>query len=89
MKSSVVYAAIGGFHAISTQITMVKWTNAGGQTKRANEQSFVYRPPAWRRWRVVLKTKHSKAKTEARSTQISKTNHPKLENEAPIENEAP
>ena len=31
-----------------TQITMVK-TNAGGQTKRANERSFVYRPPAWRR----------------------------------------
>ena len=31
-----------------TQITMVKWTNAGGQTKRANERSFVYRPPAWR-----------------------------------------
>ena len=36
-----------------TQITVVKWTNAGGQTKRANEQSFVYRPPAWRRWRNV------------------------------------
>ena len=32
-----------------TQITMVKSTNAGGQTKRANEQSFGYRPPAWRR----------------------------------------
>ena len=31
-----------------TQI-MVKRTNVGGQTKRANEQSFVYRPPAWRR----------------------------------------
>ena len=39
-----------------TQITMVKWTNAGGQTKRANEQSFVYRPPAWRRWRNVKTT---------------------------------
>ena len=36
-----------------TQITMVKWTNAGGQTKRANERSFVYRPPALRRWRNV------------------------------------
>ena len=24
-------------------------TNAGGQTKRENERSFVYRPPAWRR----------------------------------------
>ena len=32
-----------------TQITIAKWTNAGGQTKRANERSFVYRPPAWRR----------------------------------------
>ena len=32
---------------------------------------------------VVSKTKHSKTKTEARSTQISKTKHPKLENEAP------
>ena len=40
--------------------------------------------------RVVSKTKHSKTKTEARSTQNSKTKHPKLENEAPkIENEAP
>ena len=28
---------------------------------------------------VVSKTKHSKTKTEARSTQISKTKHPKLE----------
>ena len=33
--------------------------------------------------RVVSKTKHSKTTTEARSTQISKTKHPKLENEAP------
>ena len=39
-----------------TQITMVKWTNAGVQTKRANERSFVYRPPAWRRWRNVKTT---------------------------------
>ena len=39
-----------------TQITMVKWTNAGGQTKRANERSFVCRPPAWRRWRNVKTT---------------------------------
>ena len=39
-----------------TEITMVKWTNAGGQTKRANERSFVYRPPAWRRWRNVKNT---------------------------------
>ena len=33
--------------------------------------------------RVVSKTKHSKTTTEARSTQISKTKHPKLENGAP------
>ena len=39
-----------------TQITTVKWTNAGGQTKRANERSFVYRPPAWRRWRNAKTT---------------------------------
>ena len=40
-----------------TLLTMVKWTNAGGQTKRsANERSFVYRPPAWRRWRNVKTT---------------------------------
>ena len=39
-----------------TQITIVKWTNAGGQTKRANERSFVYRRPAWRRWRNVKAT---------------------------------
>ena len=39
-----------------TQITMVKRTNAGGQTKRANERSFVYRPPAWRRLRNVKTT---------------------------------
>ena len=32
---------------------------------------------------VVSKTKHSKTKTEARSTQSSKTKHPKFENEAP------
>ena len=32
---------------------------------------------------VVSKTKHSKTKTEARSTQSSKTKHPNLENEAP------
>ena len=35
-------------------------------------------------WNVVVsKTKHSKTKTEARSTQISKAKHPNLENEAP------
>ena len=30
-------------HPRETQITMVKSRNAGGQTKRANERSFVYR----------------------------------------------
>ena len=39
--------------SLETQIAMVKWTNAGGQTKGANEQSFVYRPPVWRRSRNV------------------------------------
>ena len=38
------------------QTTMMKWTNSGGQTKRANERSFVYLPPAWRRWRDVKTT---------------------------------
>ena len=42
----------------------------------------------WPKWKVVLKTKHSKTKTEVRSTQNSKTQHLNLENEAPIENEA-
>ena len=37
----------------------------------------------WPKLKVVSKTKHSKTKTEVRSTQISKTKHPKLENEAP------
>ena len=37
---------------------------------------------AWRKI-VVSKRKHLKTKTEARSTQISKTEHPRLENEAP------
>ena len=34
-------------------------------------------------WCLHDGTRHSKTKTEARSTQISKTKHPKLENEAP------
>ena len=38
---------------------MVKWTNAGGQTKPANERSFVYHPPAWRRWRNVKTTNNN------------------------------
>ena len=37
----------------------------------------------WPKWKVVSKTKHSKTKTEVRSTQISKRKHPKLENAAP------
>ena len=37
----------------------------------------------WSHAVVVSKTKHSKTKTEARSTQNSKTKHPRLENEAP------
>ena len=48
------FQSIGGFmQSRETQTTMVKWTKAGGQTKRANERSFVYRPPTWRRWRNV------------------------------------
>ena len=35
---------------------MVKWTNTGGQKKWANERSFVYRPPAWQRWRNLKTT---------------------------------
>ena len=41
---------IGGFHAIyGDTINNGEITNAGGQTKRANERSFVYYPPVWRR----------------------------------------
>ena len=35
---------------------MLKCTNAGGQTKRANERLFVCCPPAWRRRRNVKTT---------------------------------
>ena len=45
--------------------------------------SFICRRENVTADRVVSKTKDSKTKTEARSTQISKTKHPKLENEAP------
>ena len=39
---------------------------------------------------VVSKTKHSKTKTEARSTQISKTKHPRSKTKHPkLENEDP
>ena len=48
-----------------TQITMVKWTDAGGQTKRANERSFAYRPPVWRRWRNVKTTYRKCCNTSA------------------------
>ena len=34
-------------------------------------------------WGVVSKTTHPQTKTEARSTQISKTKHPNFENEVP------
>ena len=54
---------IGGFQAISGdtnnngEMNKCWWTRTcGGQTKRANERSFVYRPPAWRRWRNVKTT---------------------------------
>ena len=41
---------IGGFHVVSGDTNNNgEMKNAGGQTKRANERSFVYRPPAWRR----------------------------------------
>ena len=41
---------MGGFHTISGDTNNnSERTNAGGQTKRENERSFVYRPPAWRR----------------------------------------
>ena len=57
---TLISTQIGGFHAIINlgrhKTTMVKWTNAGGQTKRANERSFVNRPPAWRQWRNVKTT---------------------------------
>ena len=53
-----------------TQITMVKWTNAGGQTKRTNERSFVSRPPAWRQWRNVKTTYRAFSPTWLAATQI-------------------
>ena len=42
--------------SLETEIAMVKRSNAGGRTKRANERSIVYSPPAWRRWRNVKTT---------------------------------
>ena len=53
-----------------TQITMVKWTNAGGQTKGAHEQSFVYRPPAWRRWRNVKTTSEGFVKQDGKEQKL-------------------
>ena len=61
-------------HPRETQVTMVKWTNAGGQTKRANERSFVYRPPAWRRWRNV-KTPGARMLSVLRQTNICSLPH--------------
>ena len=63
--------------------------------QKTEDSSVTFSYPRWPPIKaylqsVVLKTRHSKTKTEARSTQISKTKHPKLENEAPkLENEAP
>ena len=54
-NDSSQFRVIGGFHAISGdtnnngEMNKCWWTRTcGGQTKRANERSFVYRPPAWR-----------------------------------------
>ena len=57
-----------------------------GQKTEGSSVTFSY--PRWPPIKaylqsVVLKTRHSKTKTEARSTQNSKTKHPNLENEAP------
>ena len=41
---------------LTINIAFNKCTNCGGQTKRANERIFVYRPPAWRRCRNVKAT---------------------------------
>ena len=49
--------AVGGFAAnLQTEITMMKCANAGGRTKRTNERSIVFRPPAWSRWHRVKTT---------------------------------
>ena len=54
-NDSSQFRVIRGFHAISGdtnnngEMNKCWWTRTcGGQTKRANERSFVYRPPAWR-----------------------------------------
>ena len=56
--------------------------------QKTEDSSVTFSYPRWPPIKaylqsVVLKTRHSKTKTEARSTQNSKTKHPKLENEAP------
>ena len=56
--------------------------------QKTEDSSVTFSYPRWPAIKaylqsVVLKTRHSKTKTEARSTQISKTKHLNLENEAP------
>ena len=56
--------------------------------QKTEDSSVTFSYPRWPPIKaylqsVVLKTRHSKTKTEARSTQISKTKHLNLENEAP------
>ena len=57
-STHVSMVAIGGFHAISGDTNNNGEINKCWSTnwKRANERSFVYRPPAWRRWRNVKTT---------------------------------
>ena len=63
--------------------TLLTITPHNTQKRRRRKERTTYGPlRRYSRW-VVSKTKHSKTKTEARSTQISKTKHPNLENEAP------
>ena len=56
--------------------------------QKTEDSSVTFSYPKWPAIKaylqsVVLKTGHSKTKTEARITQNSKTKHPNLENEAP------
>ena len=65
----------------------LKWKYLNSNTEESFFQTLLiqtYSTSLKFHWHpVVSKTKHSKTKTEARSTQNSKTKHPKLENEAP------
>ena len=56
--------------------------------QKTEDSSVTFSYPRWPAIKaylqsVVLKKRHSKTKTETRSTQISKTKHLNLENEAP------